>query len=72
MRIQVTLYDKKNRYRPVSTLVKVPDLEYFKTHREEVKNNGVKKIMMIRGWTKRELITYNYLTCKMRVYSEED
>lgn len=72
MRIQVTLYDKKNRYRPVSALVKVPDLEYFKTHREEVKNNGVKKIMMIRGWTKRELITYNYLTCKMRVYSEED
>ena len=68
MKIQVTLYDKSGKYRPVSCLVPVEDASFDK---EEVKVRGIKKIMMTRGWTKRDLITYNYLTCKMRIYKEK-
>lgn len=69
MKIQVTLYDKSGKYRPVSCLVPVEDASSF--DKEEVKVRGIKKIMLTRGWTKRDLITYNYLTCKMRIYKEK-
>mgnify|MGYP007013867600 CR=1 FL=1 len=72
MRIQVTLYDKSGKYKPVSTLVRVADEKEFKNNREEIKNTGIKKIMNQRGWSKRELIKYNFLTCKMRIYPEEN
>lgn len=71
MKIQVTLYDKSGKYRPVSTLVKVASEDYFNNNREKVKTEGIKKIMLKRGWTRRELIEYNYLTCRMRVYPED-
>lgn len=71
MKIQVTLYDKSGKYRPVSTLVKVISEDYFNNNREKVKTEGIKKIMLKRGWTRRELIEYNYLTCRMRVYPED-
>ena len=71
MRIQITLYDKSGKYKPVSTLVKVISEDYFNNNREKVKTEGIKKIMQKRGWGRRELIEYNYLTCKMRVYPED-
>lgn len=70
MKIQVTLFDKNNKYRPVSALVPVTDVNEIKTNREDIKNRGIKAIMIKRGWTKKELIEYNYLTCKMRVYPQ--
>lgn len=69
--IQVTLYDRQGKYRPVSALCKVESIEWFKEHREEVKVAGVVKICQKRGWTQRELEKYNYKTCKMRVYDPE-
>ena len=70
MKIQVTLYDKSGKYRPVSALVPVANAEYVKEHKDDIKNRGIRAIMIKRGWTRRELIEYNYLTCKMRVYPE--
>lgn len=72
MRAQVTLFDKSGKYRPVSTLVKIESEEDFNNNREKIKNTGIRKIMIQRGWTKRELIQYNYLTCKIRIYPEKD
>ena len=72
MRAQVTLFDKSGKYRPVSTLVKIESEEDFNNNREKIKNTGIRKIMIQRNWTKRELIQYNYLTCKIRIYPEKD
>ena len=72
MRAQVTLFDKSGKYRPVSTLVKIESEEDFNNNREKIKNTGIRKIMTQRNWTKRELIQYNYLTCKIRIYPEKD
>mgnify|MGYP007022143732 CR=1 FL=1 len=71
MKAQVTLFDKSGKYRPVSTLVEIPNSEYLKENKEQVKNKGIRAIMIKRGWSKRELIEYNYLTCKMRIYPED-
>lgn len=71
MKAQVTLFDKNGKYRPVSTLVKIDSKEDFIKRKEEIKNEGIKKIMNKRGWTRRELIEYNFLTCKIRIYPEE-
>ena len=70
MKAQVTLFDKSGKYRPVSCLIPIKSENYLKEHRDEIKNKGIHKIMLQRGWTKKELITYNYLTCKIRIYEE--
>ena len=69
--IQVTLYDKLGKYRPISTLCQVESIEWFKKNKEKVKIEGVIKICQKRGWTQKELEKYNYKTCKMRVYNPE-
>lgn len=69
--IQITLYDKQGRYKPVSTLYTVESMSWFEEHREEVKINGVIKICQKRGWTQRDLAKYGYTTVKMREYDVE-
>lgn len=71
MKAQITLYDKSGKYRPVSCLVPIESAEDLKTNKDDIKNKGIRKIMIQRNWTKRELIKYNYLTCKMRIYNKE-
>lgn len=71
MQVQVTLYDRGGRYKPVSTLVTVESEDWFQSHREEVKISGVIKICQKRGWTQKDLEKYNYKTCRMRIYDPE-
>lgn len=68
--VQVTLIDKSGKYRPVSCLIQVPDDMDLKENKEALKIRGIKKICLLRGWSKRELLQYNYLTCKMRLYDK--
>ena len=70
MKAQVTLFDKSGKYRPVSCLVPINSEKDLIDNKEKIKNLGIRKIMMQRGWTKKELVTYNYLTCKMRIYEK--
>lgn len=70
MKIQVTLFDKNNKYRPVSALVPISSITEIKENKDDIKNRGIKAIMAKRNWTRRDLIKYNYLTCKMRIYPE--
>ena len=69
--LQVTLFDKGGHYKPVSTLINVESIEYFKSHRKEIKIAGVVKICQKRGWTQKELEKYGYKICKIRVYDPE-
>lgn len=69
--LQVTLFDKEKHYKPVSTLINVESIEYFKSHRKETKIAGVVKICQKRGWTQKELEKYGYKICKIRVYDPE-
>lgn len=71
IQLQVTLFDKENKYRPVSTLINVESIAYYKSHAKEIKEQAITKICYKRYWTVRELKKYNYTTCKVRVYDKE-
>ncbi len=71
IQLQITLFDKNNRYKPISTLVNVESVRYYNEHSAEVKTQGIIKICQKRGWTQRELKAYNYTTCKVRIYDKE-
>jgi len=68
--LQITLFDKENRYKPISTLIAVESVRYYNEHVKEIKEKGIIKICQKRGWTARELKKYNYLTCKVRVFNK--
>lgn len=71
IQIQVTLIDNTNKVKPVSTLVNVDSVLYFKEHKQEVINKGIVRICQQRYWTKRDLQKNNYLTVKTRLYDKE-
>lgn len=68
--IQVTLFDKTGKYKPVSTLVKCESIDYFHSHKAEIRTQGIVKICQKRYWTNKDLKRYGYTTCKMRVYEK--
>ena len=71
LQIQVTLFDKEKRYKPISTLVKVESIEYFNTHKQEVKTEAIRQICAKRYWTFHNLKKFGYTQCKMRVYNKD-
>lgn len=71
IQIQVTLIDNTNKVKPVSTLVNVDSVSYFKEHKQEIINKGIIRICQQRYWTKRDLQKNNYLTVKTRLYDKE-
>lgn len=71
IQLQVTLFDKQNRYKPISTLINVESVAYYNEHSKEVKQRALIKICQQRYWTNKELKKYNYTTCKVRIYDKE-
>ena len=67
--IQITLFDSNNRYKPVSTLIEVESIKYYKEHKQEIHTKAIQKICAKRQWTARDLLKYNYTKLKARNYS---
>ena len=67
--IQVTLFDKQNKHKPVSTLVEVESVKYFNEHSQEVKTKAIQKICNKRYWTGQDLKKYGYTSVKVRNYT---
>ena len=44
IQLQVTLFDKSNKYKPISTIVKVESISYYKEHSQEVRHQAIVKI----------------------------
>ena len=65
--VQVTIYDKRNRYRPISTILHAEDEETYRKNIKYFRARGVEKICQKRYWTLADLKKYNYTTCKSRV-----
>ena len=63
---QVTLYDKQNRYKPVSTIVVYKD----GMTQKDVMHKGTEQICIKRRWTKNDILRYGYLTVKIRKVEE--
>ena len=67
--IQITLFDKQGKYKPISTLVNVESIEWFRENKEKVKREGLQKICNQKMLSGKELMGLGYTRVKMRNYS---
>ena len=66
--LQFTLFDTTGKYKPISTLVKVESIKWFREHYEEVKQKALQQICNQRRLTGKELAKFGYTKLKIRNY----
>lgn len=71
IRLQVTLFDTNNKYKPISTTVNVESVEYYKQHTKETRQKAIEKICAKRYTTPKQLAKDGYNQIKVRVYQEQ-
>ncbi len=68
IKLQVTLFSTTGKYRPISTLIEVENVEYYKAHAQEVQKRAIQKMCAQRyvdwDWMKEG----GYTKMKVRVY----
>lgn len=67
--LQFTLFDVNGKYRPISTLVKVESIKWFKEHKEAIKIKAIQQICNQRRLSGKELAKLGYTKLKVRNYS---
>lgn len=67
--IQVTILDITGKYKPISTLIEVESVDYFREHKEECKRKAYQKICNQRGITGKELVKLGYRKTIARNYT---
>ena len=71
MKIQITFFQKDNKYKPVSTLLEVESMEYYEQHKAETQRRALLNIAHQRKTTPKELINQGYTKIKVREYDIE-
>ena len=71
IRLQVTLFDTNNKYKPISTIVNVESVEYYKQHQQQTRQRAIEKICAKRYTTPKQLAKDGYNQIKVRVYQEQ-
>ena len=66
--LQFTLFDINGKYKPISTLVKVESVKWFREHEKEVKIKAIQQICNQRGLSGKELAKLGYIKLKIRNY----
>lgn len=67
--LQFTLFDVTGKYKPISTLVKVENIKYFREHEQELKTKAIQQICNQRRLTGKELARLGYTKLKVRNYT---
>ena len=67
--IQITLFDVTGKYKPISTLIEVESIDYYKEHSKEVKQRAIQKICNQRLLSGKELVKLGYTKIKVRNYT---
>lgn len=44
MKLQVTLFHKDNKYKPMSTIVEVESMDYYNSHKAEIQKKAMKEM----------------------------
>jgi hypothetical protein len=71
MKLQVTLFSTTGKYKPVSTIVNVESMEYYKGHKREIQKTAIENICHQRYTTWNELKQNGYTQLKVREYDLE-
>lgn len=69
--LQVTLIQREGKYRPMSTLVKIDSIEYYKEHKKEVQKRAIENICHQRMTDWKTLQKQGYTQVKVREYDRE-
>lgn len=71
MKIQVTLISESG-YKPMSTIVDIPEAKRYVEARAAAKTKGITKICAQRSMSLHDLTRYGYTKVKMRRAEEEE
>ena len=69
--IQCTLFSVTNKYRPISTLLEIESVAYYNTHKQEIQQRAIDKIVAQRKTERWCLKRDGYIRMKVRVYDKE-
>lgn len=69
--LQVTLFDKNKKFKPMSTLIKVESIDYYKEHKKELQKRAIANICHQRYLSWQELQQLGYTLIKVREYNKE-
>jgi hypothetical protein len=71
VKMQITLFDKENKYRPISTLIEVSSIEEYNNNKQEYNKKAIQKIAAKRYLSISELKKQGYTSFKVREYTAE-
>ena len=71
LKMQITLFDKTGKYKPISTVIEVQDAQDYKARKKEYNLKAVKKMAARRYLTIKELQKQGYTQLKAREYTTE-
>lgn len=70
---QVTIYNKENKYKPISTIITIRQQENVTLndiqHKRYVIQQGIQKICNKKYWTVRDMNYYRYTKARVREYT---
>lgn len=69
--IQCTLFSTTNKYKPISTLLEIENVAYYNSHKQEVQQRAIDKIVVQRKTERWCLKRDGYTRMKVRVYDKE-
>lgn len=71
MKLQVTLFDKNKKYKPMSTIVEIESMEYYKENKREVQQRAILNIAHQRKTLPQDIIKQGFTQVKVREYDIE-
>lgn len=71
MKLQVTLFCKDNKYRPISTVVDIISMQYYEDNKAEVQKKAILNICHNRHTSYNILKKQGYTLIKIREYNQE-
>lgn len=66
IRVQFTLFDQEDRYKPVSTIIQVKDAKDFRENYKAHQKRAITNICAKRYWDLDDLKRYGYTKIKYR------
>ena len=71
MKLQVTLFDKNKVYKPLSTVLEVPNMDYVTDNKKALINKAYQQIASRKYMLSTQLYNDGYTIVKMREYNKE-
>lgn len=71
IKMQLTIFDKEGHYKPISTIVEVESVNYYKANKSKIQSIAIQNICHNRCISFKELQKQGYTVIKAREYNKE-